>query len=335
MLAPMTNTQSHADGTLSDDEFRWLTMRAKGGFGITITCASHVQRVGQGFPGQLGIFSDDQIEGHRRLSAAIQAEGSLAVAQLYHAGMRTDAELIGTKPLCPSDNEEHNARAMSLDEIHQLREDFVTAAERAQRSGYDGVEIHGAHGYILTQFLSSEINHRTDKYGGSLENRSRLLFEVVRCIRKQCGPNFLLGVRLSPERFGMKLEEVKEVAQQFINENRIDFLDISLWDFNKNPEDDSGSRSLMEHFTQLERGEIKLTVAGKIMTGQDVHHVLDSNVDFVTIGRAAILHHDFAEQVMQDSNFVPISTPVSEQHLSNEGLGPDFIKYMRRGKGFV
>ena len=89
----------------------------------------------------------------------------------------------------------------------------VAAAIRAKESGYDGVEIHGAHGYILTQFLSSDINKRTDEYGGILNNRSRLLFEIVTSIREKCGSEFLLGVRLSPERFGIKLSEAKKITQ--------------------------------------------------------------------------------------------------------------------------
>ena len=111
MLAPLTNLQSHPDGRLSDDEFHWLTLRAKGGFGLTMTCAAHVQRQGQGFPGQLGIFSDDHLPGLTRLATAIKAEGSLAVVQLHHAGMRSPAELIGGQPVCASDNDEFKARA--------------------------------------------------------------------------------------------------------------------------------------------------------------------------------------------------------------------------------
>ena len=88
MLAPMTNCQSHPDGSLSDDEFHWLTMRAKGNFGLTMTCAAHVQKLGQGFPGQLGIFCDALIDGHKRLAKTIQSQGSLAVIQLHHAGLR-------------------------------------------------------------------------------------------------------------------------------------------------------------------------------------------------------------------------------------------------------
>ncbi|MCZ4409015.1 NADH:flavin oxidoreductase [Cryomorphaceae bacterium 1068] len=336
MLAPMTNTQSHEDGTLSDDEYRWLTMRAEGGFGLTMTCASHVQAIGKGFPGQLGIFSDVHIEGHQRLVAGIKSYDSLAVIQLHHAGMRSPEELIGEKPVCPSDNEKTGARAMTLAEVEQLRDDFITAALRAKKCGYDGVEVHGAHGYTLTQFLSSEINHRTDRYGGSLENRSRLMFEIVNAIREKCGQDFLLGIRLSPERFGMKLSEVKEVAQRFIDEGKIDFLDISLWDSFKEPEEEEHQgKSLLEHFAELNRGDIKLTVAGQIRTGEDVRKVLDSGIDFVTVGRAAVLHHDFPELVMKDPSFTPIDTPVSEDYLRKEGLGEKMVTYMKRWPDFV
>ncbi|MDN3492506.1 NADH:flavin oxidoreductase [Winogradskyella bathintestinalis] len=336
MLAPLTNRQSHENGQLSEDEFRWLTMRAKGQFGLVMTCASHVQKIGKGFSGQLGIFSDDLIPGHTKLTKAIKEEGSLAVIQLHHAGMRSPKEVIEQKAVCPSENKEHNARALTLEEIYQLKEDFVDAAIRAKRSGYDGVEVHGAHGYILTQFLSSDINKRTDKYGGSLENRSRLLFEIINEIRIQCGPEFLLGVRLSPERFAMKLSEIKIVSQQLIDSNHIDFLDLSLWDCFKTPEEYPESPlNILEHILQLDYKNVKLTVAGKIGTGNEVLKVLDLGVDFVTIGRSAILHHDFPKKVMENHNFNPIDTPVSAQYLKNEGLSDTFITYMQRWDGFV
>ncbi len=228
MLAPLTNQQSHENGQLSNDELKWLIMRAKGEFGLVMTCASHVQKVGKGFHGQLGIFSDNLNEGHLKLTTNIKKHGSLAVIQLHHAGMRTPTELINEKPVCPSNNKETNAHGLTLEEVEQLRDDFITAAIRAKICGYDGVEVHGAHGYILTQFLSTEINKRTDEYGGSLSNRSRILFEIVDGIRANCGKDFLLGVRLSPEKFGMDIQEIKTICQQLIDGNSIDFLDISL-----------------------------------------------------------------------------------------------------------
>ncbi|MBT5756621.1 MAG: NADH:flavin oxidoreductase, partial [Acidimicrobiaceae bacterium] len=202
VLAPLTNQQSNVDGTLSDDEHRWLTMRADGGFGLTMTCAAHVQAVGQGFPGQLGVWGDHQLPGLTRLASDINATGSVSIAQLHHAGNRSPIEVIGTTPVCPSDDEETGARALSTDEVQELVADFVAAAVRCEAAGFDGVELHGAHGYIICQFLSSTLNRRGDEYGGSLENRSRLLFEMLADIREQCGDDFIVGVRLSPERFG-------------------------------------------------------------------------------------------------------------------------------------
>ncbi|PKR81325.1 NADH:flavin oxidoreductase [Brumimicrobium salinarum] len=336
MLAPLTNTQSHENGQLSEDEFRWLSMRAKGQFGMVMTCASHVQKEGKGFPRQLGIFSDELMEGHKKLTSAIKAHDSLAVIQLQHAGMRSPKELLETEPQCPSDNKEHGARGLTLEEVKILKNDFVSAAVRAKACGYDGVEIHGAHGYILTQFLSSEINKRTDEYGGSLENRARLLFEIVNETRGRCGDDFLLGVRLSPERFGMKLKEVLTVSQQLIDGNKIDFLDISLWDVFKHPvEEEHADKTLLAHFLELDFKDVKFTVAGKIRNGKEVHEVLENGVDFVTIGRSAILHHDFPQKVIDNSSFEPIETPISKSYLNAEGLSDDFVNYMKRWKGFV
>ena len=337
MLAPLTNSQSHDDGVLSDEEFHWLTMRAKGGFGLTMTCASHVQAIGQGFPGQLGVFSDTHIEGLTRLATAIKSHNSVAVCQLHHAGMRSPTEIIGEPPVCPSDNEESGARGLSTAEIQQLVSDFIAAATRAEKAGFDGVEIHGAHGYILCQFLSSEINQRNDQYGGSLENRSRILVEIIDGIRKQCRSDFMLGVRLSPERFGMQLAEILIVAQRLMNEGQIDFLDMSLWDVFKEPNDeDMQGRSLLSYFTELNRNGVRLGIAGKIRTPAEAEKALAAGVDWIMLGRAAILHHDFPDQYRKNADFAPVENPVSREHLVKEGLSEKFIAYMANSwEGFV
>jgi 2,4-dienoyl-CoA reductase-like NADH-dependent reductase (Old Yellow Enzyme family) len=316
MLAPLTNSQSHDDGTLSDDEFHWLTMRAKGGFGLTMTCAAHVQAEGRGFPGQLGIFSDAHLPGLTRLADAIREAGSLSSVQLHHAGMRSPAALIGTTPHCPSVNEEFGARALTTAETEQLIEDFVLAAERADRAGFDGVELHGAHGYILCQYLSSEINHREDRFGGTLDNRARPIFDIIAGIRARCRADFQVGVRLSPERFGMELDEVRTVAQRLMTEGQIDYLDMSLWDVFKEPESPAHQgRTLMSYFTDLDRGGVRLGVAGKVAKPEHALACLEAGVDFVLLGRAAILQHDFPDQVAQDPGFTPVQLPVSRSHL--------------------
>ncbi len=311
-------------------------MRAQGGFALTMTCASHVQATGQGFPGQLGNFADVHVAGLSRLAAAIKAAGSIAITQLHHAGMRSPPELIGGPPVCPSADQKTGARELGADEIDRVKDDFVAAAERADRAGFDGVEIHGAHGYLLCQFLSAETNRRTDRYGGSLDNRARLLFDIVDGVRARCRSDFILGVRLSPERFGMRLAEARLIAQRLLREGVIDFLDMSLWDVFKEPEEvDYRGRSLLSYFTELERGRVRLGAAGKMMSGADAAQFLASGADFAIIGRAAVLHHDFPKQVAADPGFRAIATPVSVDYLRNEGLGPVFVDYMRRWDGFV
>jgi 2,4-dienoyl-CoA reductase-like NADH-dependent reductase (Old Yellow Enzyme family) len=335
-LAPLTNSQSHPDGRLSEDEFRWLVMRAKGGFGLTMTCAAHVQAVGQGFPGQLGVFSDDHLEGLTRLATAIREESSVAVIQLHHAGMRSPTELIGTQPVCPSDDSETGARALTGAQVEQLVEDFIAAAVRSERAGFDGVELHGAHGYVLAQFLSPTVNRRTDRWGGSPQNRARIVLEIIDGVRARTRRDFNLGLRLSPERFGLELPEIVALAQQLMSEAKIDYLDMSLWDVFKEPTDAPyKGRSLMSYFTELDRGDVRLGVAGKVVTPEDARRCLEQGCDFVLVGRAAILHHDYPAQVGANAAFAPVGLPVTREYLASQGLGPAFVDYMSGWKGFV
>ena len=336
MLAPLTNLQSHPGGTLSYDEHRWLTLRAQGGFGLTMTAAAHVQAIGQGFPGQVGIFSDVHIPGLARLAEDIRKAGSLGVVQLHHAGMRSPAALIGEAPVCPSEDADTGSRALTLDEVHQLRDDFISAAVRADKAGFDGVEIHGAHGYVLCQFLSAETNRRTDAYGGSPENRARLILEIIDGVRASCRPDFNLGLRLSPERFGLSLMEIRDLAGRLFSEAKIDYLDMSLWDCFKEPvEEAHRGRTLMSYFTDLPRGDVRLGVAGKLMSAADARAMLDAGADFVLLGRAAILHHDWPQKARANPDFRPVSLPVTRAHLEAEGLGPAFVTYMATWAGFV
>ena len=335
MLAPLTNQQSHEDGTLSDDEHRWLTMRAEGGFGLTMTCASHVQEVGKGFSGQLGIFGDHHLAGHRRLAHDIKRHHSLAIVQLHHAGNRSPKDIVGT-PVCPSDDPDTGARALTGDEVEQLTEDFVAAAVRCETAGYDGVELHGAHGYVIAQFLSAELNRRTDRWGGSLANRSRLLFDVIDGIRARTSPSFNLSVRLSPERFGLRTSEIVEVYGRLVDEAKVDFIDMSLWDCTKNGIDEGFTdRRLIDVFAGIERGDVRLAVAGKLYSAADCRFALDHGADMVAVGRGAILHHDFPRQCADDANFTVRPLPVPRDTLRDEGLSDAFIGYMGNWKGFV
>lgn len=329
VLAPLTNLQSNPDGVLSEDEFRWLTMRADGGFGLTMTCAASVQESGVGFPGQLGFHDEKHLPGLTRLAGAIKAQGSLAIAQLHHGGLRSLKS-----PKAPSADEKLGAEAMTLDDIRTSRDCFVDAARRAERAGFDGVELHGAHGYLICSFLSPELNRREDAYGGSPENRARFLFELIDGVRAATRPGFTLGVRLSPERWGLVLSEIRDVAQRLMREANIDFLDMSLWDVRKEPNDAPG-RTLASYFAELDRGAVRLGAAGKIMSAEDARALMAAGYDFPLFGRAAILHHDLPKRVAADPDFVSTPTPVTEAYLHSEGLGPAFANYMRTWKGFV
>jgi 2,4-dienoyl-CoA reductase-like NADH-dependent reductase (Old Yellow Enzyme family) len=328
-LAPLTNWQSHADGTLGDDEYRWLTMRAQGGFGMVMTCAAHVQASGQGFPGQLGVWSDAHLPGLTRLARGIRAGGCVSCLQLQHSGRRADTALTGQAAVAPWDDAETGARALSSAEVAQLIQDFIAAARRAEQAGFQGVELHGAHGYLLAQFLDGEHNRRSDGYGGSFEDRSRILFELIDGVRAATGPDFQLGLRLSPERFGVTLPESLALAQQVLDDGRLDYLDMSLWDCFKGPQDPAfADRPLIAHFAALRRGDTRLGVAGKIMDAATARRCLDSGADFVLIGRAAMLHHDFARRVLADPAFRSVERPVSRAYLEAEGLGPAFVQYV-------
>jgi 2,4-dienoyl-CoA reductase-like NADH-dependent reductase (Old Yellow Enzyme family) len=259
----------------------------------------------------------------------------VAVVQLHHAGHRSPKDLIGEAPVCPSDDPETGARALSTEETEQLIADFVAAAVRCDRAGFDGVELHGAHDYMICEYLNPELNRRTDHYGGSLENRSRLLMEIVAGIRRDCRSDFNLSVRLSPERFGMRTPEIREVFGSLVDAG-VDFVDMSLWDVFKEPADpDFAGRRLIDVFAELPRGRTRLAVAGKLYSAADAQRAIDAGADIAVLGRAAILHHDFPRLAKDDAQFVMRDLPVSPETLKSEGLSDSFVGYMRNWPGFV
>lgn len=335
MLSPLTNQQSHDDGTLSDDEYRWLTMRAEGGFGLTMTCAAHVIANGQGFSGQLGCFDDMHLEGLTRLAQAINAQQSVSMVQLHHAGRRSPKDLIGQSPLSAGDDEKMGARAMTTGEVEEVIEAFISAAVRVEKAGFHGVELHGAHDYLICQFLNVELNTRKDQYGGSLENRSRMMFSIIDGIRKRCGEQFQLAVRLSPERFGMNTTEIIEVFGRLVDSG-LDMIDMSLWDVFK-PGADAGyeDKRLIDIFANLERGSTQLAVAGKLYNAADMQRAIDAGADIVAVGRAAITNHDFPLQAQKNKDFAMRELPVPAAVLNKEGLSPAFVGYMKNWQGFV
>ena len=332
MLAPMTNQQSAEDGVLSEDELYWLRVRAEGGYAHIVTCASHVQENGKGFPGELGIFSDRHIPGLTRLAGALGRQDCRSSVQLYHGGLRA----IVPGRFSPSGDDAKGVATMTEPQIHETITCFIRAAERAQKSGFDGVQLHAAHGYLISQFLSPEFNRRTDRWGGSVENRSRFLFDIIAGIRNRCRPDFQLGVRISPERFGQRLNDVIEVSERLLDGSQIDYLDLSLWDVFKEPEDTRyRGRTLMSYFAELPRRNIRVGFAGKIIKPEDVQHCLDNGADYVVLGKVAVLYKHYPKRMRADPAFAPRWLPVEADYLRAQGLSNTFVTYLSTWTNFV
>lgn len=328
-LAPLTNKQS-PEGSLSLDEHRWLVARARGGFGMVMTAAAYVSPTGQAWDGQLGVHDDTMLPGLTALATELREAGAVSTVQLHHGGLRAvQAAVLGRQMVAPWDDREKGARALTTDEVRQAVADFVAAAVRSERAGFDGVQVHGAHGYLVAQFLDGRHNHRTDGYGGSLEDRYRMLREILTGIRAACGPQFQVGLRLTPERSGITVAEAREVARWVMSSGLVDHLDMSLWDVRKEPyESEYAGTLLIDHFTSLERGDCRLTVAGKITSAADAQWCLDQGADGVVIGTGAILHADFAARALADGDFAAVDQPVTRAHLETESVGPRFVDYL-------
>jgi 2,4-dienoyl-CoA reductase-like NADH-dependent reductase (Old Yellow Enzyme family) len=330
VLAAMTNCQSEADGSLGEAELRWLERRARGGFGIVTTCAAHVSRDGQGFPGQLGVYDDALLPGLGRLASALRAHETLALVQLYHGGLRALPALDRFSAVASE-----GVRAATEDDIARVIEDFAAAAARAERAGFSGVEIHGAHGYLLTQFLSAS-NTRQDRWGGSFENRARLVLEVTRGVRERVRPTFVVGVRLSPEDFGnargLDLDESLALAAA-LAEEPVDFVHASLWNAHKNtttrPEAHAATlfREALPH-------DVAVIVAGSLWTRADAESMLARGADLVALGRAAIVNPDWPREA-QDPSWEPRRPPLTPAELHARDVSDPFVKYLRNWKNFV
>jgi 2,4-dienoyl-CoA reductase-like NADH-dependent reductase (Old Yellow Enzyme family) len=345
-LAPMTNLQSHADGSLSDDELRWLVRRAEGGFGVVATCAAHVALDGHAWPGELGIYDDALLPGLTRLASALHGAGhdagsaprTLAMVQLFHGGARASAELIGERPWTASEipGDAAAPRAGTTAEVERVVVRFRDAAVRAHRAGFDGVELHGAHGYLLCQFLS-RLNRRSDGWGGpSFVGRARLLREVTRAVRAAVPPSFVVGVRISPEDFGnakgLDLDESLTLAS-WLAEDGIDFLHLSLW-----TAANTTTKRPAEHpiplFRDVVPAAVPLVVAGKVWTRADADEALERGADAVALGRAAIANPDWPARAAL-ATWEPRRPPLTVAELQERGLSEAFAHYMRGWKGFV
>lgn len=337
-LAPLTNMQSHADGTLGNDELHFLAGRADGGFGLLETCAAYVAPEGKAWAGELGVHNNEMVPGLTRLAARIHQSGALAAVQLFHGGLRANPSVSGAESWSASAYQEGSAptaRAGTEVDIENVINAFAQAAQRCAMAGFDAVELHGAHGYLLSQFLSTVYNQRTDRWGGSLENRARLIRDVVRAV-KAAAPGLVCMVRLSPEDFGqakgLDLDETIQVAR-WLAEDGMDILHLSLWQCALNT-----TKQPDAHPTTLFRAALgpamRIVVAGKIWTRADGEAQLALGADAVALGRAAIANPDWPQRA-HGSALAIRQPPLSVAELNDRGLSLTFANYMRNWKGFV
>ena len=337
VLAAMTNKQSEEDGTLSDEEIGWLLRRAEGGFGIVTTAATHVHPGGKSWEGEMGVWGDHQVPRLRELSSGIGERGAVSLAQIFHGGLRAPRSITGQQPISASVNlergGEEESRGLSDSEVAEMVSSFGEAAERCEKAGFDGVEVHGAHGYLVCQFLGTRTNRRTDRWGGDLDGRSSFLREIIKEVRDRTSEEFLLAIRISPvHEVGVELGESIELARM-ICEWGVDILHISCWDAFAGAED-GDPRTLTRVFREAIPEGFPLLSTGSIWPEDDAEFVLGEGADLIGVARAGIAHPDWADR-LGEGGCEPERAPFTPEHLLEAGLSPVFVDYMRRWKGFV
>lgn len=234
VMAPMETRLSRPDGSVTQKMIDYYAERAKGGVGAVIVQNTHVDdKVSKSSLSASGVFSDHLIAGLSELAEAIKANGAVALLQIGHGGRQCAPGATGRQPVAPSPIPCKVVgvmpREITLSEIEEVQNAFAEAARRAKQAGFDGVEIHGAHGYLINEFLSPYTNKRTDKYGGSLENRAIFALEIVEKIRDKVGDEFTVGYRMSADEYvsgGLTLKETSRFARM-LEKASIDYVHVS------------------------------------------------------------------------------------------------------------
>jgi 2,4-dienoyl-CoA reductase-like NADH-dependent reductase (Old Yellow Enzyme family) len=220
------------DGGCSPRLMEYMNKLAEGGVGLIITSHAYVRPDGQAGPRQIGIYKDDFVEGYREMTQEIHKRGARVAMQITHGGFFSNDKLTGQRSLAPSEVEgfgQSRSREMRVEEIQDLIEAYGEAARRAKEAQFDGVQIHAAHGYMMSQFLSPVFNQRSDEYGGSVENRARALLEVLRKVRAEVGPDYPVLIKMNCQDFlpgGLHLDDSVQVALE-LQKGGIDAIELS------------------------------------------------------------------------------------------------------------
>lgn len=219
MVSAMVTNYCKENGYPTEKFIAYHEHKAKGGFGLIITEDYAISPAARGFKRLPCLWENAQIPAHQELTRRVHAVGGNIFCQIYHAGRQTSSEITGVQCVAPSAVADPTVKeiphALSIDEIHTIEEQFISCAVRAKAAGFDGVEVHGVHGYLIGQFNSPFSNKRTDIYGGSIRNRARFMTEIIQKIRKACGNDFPIQFRMSAQEYvegGIGIEDAKVIA---------------------------------------------------------------------------------------------------------------------------
>ena len=234
VVPPMGTNLANADGTVSEEAIDYWKARAEGGWGLLIVEVTAIDPLGKAIPYQPGLWDDSFIPGFKKLVDAVHRYGAKIAVQLHHAGRQTSSQIIGKQPVAPSPIpclvSKEMPRELSTSEVYELVEKFGDAAIRAREAGFDAVEVHGAHGYLIAQFMSPHSNKRVDEFGGSFHNRIRFPVEVMRDIRRKVGGSYPIIFRISANEkvTGGRTVDESRAAARVIESAGADALHVSI-----------------------------------------------------------------------------------------------------------
>lgn len=235
VVTPLLMNFCEEDGTCTERFAAYHEAKAKGGFAMIVTENIAVTSVAKGYQWIPGLWKDEHITGFKGMTDRIHKHDALIIAQLNHPGRQASEKFAKAQSWAPSaiPDPYHNQEMpheMTIEEIHKTVADFGDAAKRAKKAGFDGVELHGAHGYMIPQFMSMYTNKRTDEYGGDLFNRMRFALEIIKDVREKCGNDFILGYRLSADERvtgGLTIEDTKAIVP-YLDEAGVDYFSVSI-----------------------------------------------------------------------------------------------------------
>ncbi|MCX6266926.1 MAG: NADH:flavin oxidoreductase [Bacteroidetes bacterium] len=287
------------DGAVTDRNVEHYHQIAAGGAGIIVTEATAVWKDGRLAPFQLGIWSDEHIAGMIRIASAVKAEGAISLLQIHHAGLLTNEQVSAYAKAPSADANNPRSSMLTVNEIAEIIEAFIKAAERAQEAGYQGVEMHGAHGYLLNQFASSLFNKREDEYGGSLEKNMKFATDIILGIRARCGSDFVIGYRLGAN--SPSLEDGISIAK-LLQRAGVDILHVShggsLQNLPRTPKGFDYNWIVYSGAMIKTHVGIPVIVVNDIKTPDRALWLIENNhADFVAIGKPQLADPEWANHV--------------------------------------